>query len=203
MRIAIYGARGTIGSRIAAEALERGHHVTGISRSAVADAPEGAEWRSGDAHDAVFAAEVAEKHDVVVSAIGPSRTSDDGDRFRQSVRTLAETLGDRRLFVVGGAGSLEVDGQRLLDSPGFPEVYRSEALKSADVLADLRAAAPVVDWTYLSPAPVIEPGERTGQYRVGGHSPAGEHISAEDYAVAVLDEIERPAHVRERFTVAS
>ena len=101
----------------------------------------------------------------------------------------------------GGAGSLEVDGVRLVDSPEFPDAYKSEALKGAATLSILREAADDVDWTYLSPAPVIAPGERTGSYRVGLDSPAGDRISIEDYAVALVDEIEKPAHVRERFTV--
>jgi putative NADH-flavin reductase len=111
MRIAVYGATGAIGSAIVDEARERGHVVTGISRrgsEVVGDL-------TGDALDAAFTTEVAEKHDVIVSAIGPSRVSDDGTRFVDSVANLVATLGDRRLVVVGGAGSLEVDGVRLVD----------------------------------------------------------------------------------------
>jgi putative NADH-flavin reductase len=199
MRIAVYGATGAIGSAIVDEARERGHVVTGISRrgsEVVGDL-------TGDALDAAFTTEVAEKHDVIVSAIGPSRVSDDGTRFVDSVANLVATLGDRRLVVVGGAGSLEVDGVRLVDSPDFPDAYKSEALKGAATLALLREAADDVDWTYLSPAPVILPGERTGSYRVGLDSPAGDRISIEDYAVALVDEIEQQQHVRQRFTVAS
>ena len=199
MRIAVYGATGAIGSAIVDEARERGHVVTGISRrgsEVVGDL-------TGDALDAAFTTGVAEKHDVIVSAIGPSRVSDDGTRFADSVANLVATLGDRRLVVVGGAGSLEVDGVRLVDSPEFPDAYKSEALKGAATLSLLREAADDVDWTYLSPAPVIAPGERTGSYRVGLDSPAGDRISIEDYAVALVDEIEQPQHVRQRFTVAS
>ena len=199
MRIAVYGATGAIGSAIVDEARERGHVVTGISRrgsEVVGDL-------TGDALDAAFTTEVAEKHDVIVSAIGPSRVSDDGTRFVDSVANLVATLGDRRLVVVGGAGSLEVDGVRLVDSPDFPDAYKSEALKGAATLALLREAADDVDWTYLSPAPVILPGERTGSYRVGLDSPAGDRISIEDYAVALVDEIEQQQHVRQRFTVAN
>lgn len=195
MKIAVYGATGAIGSAIAQEAIARGHEVTGISR-------RGSDL-TGDALDPGFATEVAEKHDVVVSAIGPSRTEDDGTRFADSIANLVGTLGDRRLIVVGGAGSLTVDGVRLVDTAEFPEIYKAEALKGAETLALLRAAAADVDWTYLSPAPVILPGQRTGSYQVGLESPAGEQISIEDYAVALVDEIETPRHVRERFTVAN
>src|SRR5690349_4501003 len=131
MKIAVYGATGAIGSSIVAEAASRGHDVTRISRNA-GDL-------TGDAHDAAFTGPVADKHDVVVSAVGPSRLSDDGDRFADTIANLAATLGDARLVVVGGAGSLTVDGVRLVDNPGFPAEYKDEALKGAASLAVLRA----------------------------------------------------------------
>ncbi len=202
MRIAVYGASGMVGSRIAAEAVARGHQVSGVTRSGGALPDEVTPLR-GDAADAAFAAEVAGEHDVVVSALGPSRTAPDEGRFLAAVRTLAETLGDARLVVVGGAGSLEVDGVRLVDSPGFPEEYRSESLLGAEVLDFVRGLDGSVDWAYVSPSPVIAPGERTGTYLVALDTPAGDFVSAEDYAVAIVDEIETPAHRRERFTVAT
>lgn len=195
MKIAVYGASGAIGSAIVSEARNRGHLVTGISR-------RGSDL-TGDALDAQLSKQVAADHDVVVSAVGPSRTEDDGARFPDTIANLAATLGDARLVVVGGAGSLTVDGVRLVDTPEFPEVYRAEALKGAASLAVLRAVDDSVDWTYLSPAPVIAPGERTGSYVVGTDSPVGAAISIEDYAVALVDEIEEPKHRRQRFTVAS
>lgn len=200
MKIAVYGATGAIGSSIVTEAAGRGHDVTGISRRGGSQAVEDL---VGDALDASFAEAVADKHDVIVSAIGPSRIADDGTRFVDSIATLVRTLGDRRLVVVGGAGSLTVDGVRLLDTPEFPELYKPEAIKGAATLDLLRATGESVDWTYLSPAPVIQPGERTGEYRIGLESPVGEMISIEDYAVALVDEIENRAHVRQRFTVAN
>ncbi|MDP9182128.1 MAG: NAD(P)H-binding protein [Actinomycetota bacterium] len=195
MRIAVYGATGAIGSSIVTEATARGHEVTGISR-------RGGD-QTGDALDPAFAAAVAEKHDVIVSAIGPSRSEDDGTRFVDSITNLVESLGERRLVVVGGAGSLTIDGVRLLDTPGFPAIYLAEATKGAATLALLRATGDDVDWTYLSPAPLIQPGERTGSYQTGLESPVGDVISIEDYAVALVDEIEAPTHVRQRFTVAN
>jgi putative NADH-flavin reductase len=113
-------------------------------------------------------------------AIGPSRIEDDGTRFADSIADLANTLGHRRLLVVGGTGSLTVNGVRLLDTPEFPEIHKAEALKGTDSLALLRAAADDIDWTYLSPAPVILPGQRTGSYRVELETPAGDQISIED-----------------------
>jgi len=197
MKIAVYGATGMVGSRIVEEARSRGLDVTRISRHA------GTDGLAGSAGDADFAARIAADHDVVVSAIGPSRTSDDGDAFQRSIATLVETLGGKRLVVVGGAGSLQVDGVALFDTDGFPSEYQTEARKSAAVLQALRETRAEVDWTYLSPAPVIAPGERTGTYKTADESPAGDQISAEDYAVALIDEIERPAHRRARFTVAN
>jgi putative NADH-flavin reductase len=202
MRVAVYGATGMIGSRVLAEALDRGHEVTGITRSG-GDLPAGARAVQGDAGDAALAKRIAGDVDVVVSAIGPSRTGGDRREFLASLRTLAETVGDARLLVVGGAGSLLVDGTRLVDSADFPERIRPEALIGAEALDYVRGLGEAVDWTYLSPAPRIQPGVRTGAYRLGTDSPAGEAVSAEDYAVALVDEIEKPAHRRGRFTVAN
>ncbi|MBO3747581.1 NAD(P)H-binding protein [Streptosporangiaceae bacterium NEAU-GS5] len=202
MRIAVYGATGMIGGRVVAEALSRGHEVTGITRTG-GQSPAGGQEIQGDAGDPGLAKRIAAESDVVVSAIGPSRTGGDRREYLARLRNLAETLGDARLLVVGGAGSLLVDGTRLLDLPGFPEIYRDEALIGAEALDYLRGLGEGIDWTYLSPPPVIQPGERTGVYIIGDDSPVGESISAEDYAVALLDEIDRSAHHRCRFTVAN
>jgi len=202
MRIAIYGATGMIGSRIAAEATARGHQVTGITRSGGA-LPAGARAVQGDAGDTSLAKRIAGEADVVVSAIGPSRTGGDRRAYLAQVRNLAETLGEARLVAVGGAGSLLVDGKRLVDDPAFPEIYRAEALIAAEALDYLRGLTDDVDWTFISPAPVIQPGQRTGIYKTGADSPAGQAISAEDYALALVDEIDNPAHRRRRFTVAN
>ena len=202
MKIAIYGASGMIGSRVAAEAVSRGHDVTGVTRSGGA-LPEGAVAVAGDAGDAASAKQVAADADVVVSAIGPSRTGGDHREYLDALQVLAETAGDARLLVIGGAGSLLVDGVRLVDSPAFPEAYKAEALTAAKALDYVRGLGDGVDWTFLSPAPVIAPGERTGSYRTQLDSPAGDAISAEDFAVALIDELERAAHRRQRFTVAN
>jgi uncharacterized protein len=202
MRIAIYGATGMIGSRVVAEALTRDYEVTGISRSG-GDLPAGARAVHGDAGDAGLTKRISGEADVVVSAIGPSRTGGDRREYLAQIRNLVETLGDARLLVVGGAGSLLVDGKRLVDDPAFPEIYRAEALIVAEALDYLRGLGNGVDWTFISPAPVIQPGQRTGAYKVGADSPAGESIAAEDYAVALIDEIEKPAYRRLRFTVAN
>ena len=197
MKIALYGATGTIGSRIAAEATSRGHEVTALARTA------STEVQAGDLADAAQVREIAAKHDAVVSATGPSRTGAPAEQWLDAVRTLIENAGTTRVVFVGGAGSLVVDGVRLLDTPEFPEEYKPEALAGAAALALFRSAPESVDWTFLSPPPVIAPGERTGTYARGTDSPVGVTISAEDYAVALVDELEQPAHRRARFTVAT
>jgi putative NADH-flavin reductase len=176
--------------------------VTGIGRSG-GQLPDGGSLVQGSAGDSDLTKRIAGEADVVVSAIGPSRTGGDRREFLEHLRNLVDALGDARLVVVGGAGSLVVDGTRLVDQPGFPDLYKPEALIQDETLGYLRGLGEGVDWTYLSPAPLIQPGERTGSYKVGADSPVGDAVSAEDYAVALLDELEMPAHRRTRFTVAN
>ena len=128
------------------------------------------------------------------------------------MRTLAETLGDARLLVVGGAGSLQVTegGPRLVDTPEFPAAFKDEALSHADVLTALRETSDDIDWFYVSPAAGFgsyAPGEATGTYRVGGDvlltdASGTSFISGADFALAFVDEIEQGRHHRERFTAA-
>lgn len=193
MKIALFGATGMVGSRIAAEAADRGHEVTALSRSTGADMADAAAVR-----------DAAATHDVVVSATGPSRTGEPHEPWLASVSTLIENAADARVLFVGGAGSLLTpDGTRLLDTDGFPEAYKAEATSGAAALDLFRAAPESLDWTFVSPAPVIAPGERTGSYTTSLDTPAGDFISAEDYAVALVDEIEQPQHRRRRFTAAA
>ena len=193
MKIALFGATGMVGSRIASEATARGHEVTSLSRSTGGDLAD---------PDAVRAA--AQAHDVVVSATGPSRTGESHEPWLAAVSTLIEQAGEARVLFVGGAGSLLTpDGTRLLDTDGFPEEYKAEATSGAAALDLFRAAPESLDWTFVSPAPVIAPGERTGSYATALDTPAGDFISAEDYAVVLIDEIEQPQHRRQRFTAAT
>lgn len=203
MKIALYGASGMIGSRIAAEALTRDHVVTAITRSGSADVPAGARPRKGDAGDGDDVARIASEHDVVVSAIGPSRTGVRHQVFLQALATLGENVGSRRFIVVGGSGSLyAAPGLRLLDTKTYPPAARAEALTQLAALELLKDTGALLDWVYVSPAPFTAPGERRGTYRRGGDTVLGEQISAEDFAVAVVDEIEHPRYHRDRFCVA-
>ena len=193
MKIALFGATGMVGSRIAGEAAGRGHDVTALSRS-----------NGADMADAAAVREAASSHDVIVSATGPSRTGEPHEPWLESVSTLIDNAAGTRVVFVGGAGSLLTpDGTRLLDTDGFPDAYKAEATSGAAALELFRAAPEGVDWTFVSPSPVIAPGERTGAYATALDTPAGDFVSAEDYAVALVDEIEQPQHRRQRFTVAS
>jgi hypothetical protein len=195
MKLVIFGAGGMIGSRIAAEATSREHEVTG-PRSAEVDVTD----------PAAVAACIAD-HDAVVSAVGSFEDLGLVTRAATALLAAARDADVPRLAVVGGAGSLEVaPGTLLVDTADFPPAWRPIALAHADALAVYRADA-TVDWTYFSPAAIIEPGARTGSFRVGGDQllvdgDGESRISAEDYAIAVLDELEHPEHVRERVTVA-
>jgi uncharacterized protein len=205
MNIAVIGGTGMVGSRIVSEAVARGHHVTSVSRKGGTEHADNVSVRKADAADVAALRQLAAEHDVVVSAIGPSREpGGDPSAFAGILVDLARAVSRARLIVVGGAGSLFVaPGLRLVDTPEFPEMYKVEALAGAAALEALKALPDAGDWSYLSPPPVIAPGERSGQYLVADDVPAGESISAEDYAVALLDEIEKPAHTGRRFTVAN
>ncbi|MDD7834326.1 MULTISPECIES: NAD(P)-dependent oxidoreductase [Paenarthrobacter] len=201
MKIAVYGATGMVGSQIVNESINRGHEVTAISRKG-AEVP-GAAAQAADQADAQTFASVAKGHDVVVLATGPSRTGGDHSEWLDAMATAFSNAEGTRLMIVGGAGTLEIDGVRLLDSPDFPEAYKAEATTAAKALEAVKQTPESLDWTVLAPAPVIQPGERTGAYNVAKDSPAGSTISTQDYAVAMLDEIESPAHRRARFTAAN
>ncbi|WP_104090770.1 NAD(P)-dependent oxidoreductase [Arthrobacter sp. GMC3] len=201
MKIAIFGATGMIGSQIAAEALSRGHQVTAISRSG--KTVPGATALAAELADAAAVASAANSHDAVVLATGPSRTGEDHQPWLDAMATALANVGATRTLVVGGAGALMIDGQRLVDLPGFPEAYKPEALTLAAAYDAITALPESVNWTVQAPAPQIAPGTRTGTYKVGANSPAGDTISTQDFAVAIIDELETPRHIRARYSVAN
>jgi len=189
-----------VGSRIAAEAVERGHEVVGVTRSG-GEVPAGVDAVRASANDVASAKELAGESEVMVAAIGPSRTGGNHQDYLDAIGNLIAAVrgSETRVIVVGGAGSLVVNGNRVVDGPDFPAEYRNESLTVSQALENLRSSE--VNWTMLSPAFVIAPGERTGSFRLGLDEPVGDHISAEDFAVALVDEIEKPAHNRRRFTL--
>jgi putative NADH-flavin reductase len=200
MKVAVIGASGRGGSRIVDELARRGHQVTAIARN-----PEKIRAQAnvtavaGDLFDAAFAKLLA-GHDAVVSAVHLSAS--DPRKLIEAVRAS----GAKRYLVMGGAGSLEVaPGVRLIDTPEFPAMYKDEAAKGAAFL-DLLRGETTLDWTFLSPPALIDAGARTGKFRVGKDqllvdAEGKSHISFEVFAIALVDEIERPQHSRQRFTV--
>ena len=201
MKITVIGSTGMIGSRIVAEAAQRGHEVTAVSRSGgmTKGASRVAAMELSDT-SAVSAA--IDASDATVIAVSPDRSGGSHEPTIRAHRNLIAAQPTGRFLVVGGAGSLEIDGVRLKDTAGFPPAYHNEAATFSTIL-DLYRASRDLAWTMLSPAPMIAPGQRNGVYRVGSDSPIGDAISAEDFAVAIVDELEKPAHTGTRFTVAN
>ncbi|BEN54202.1 NAD(P)-dependent oxidoreductase [Serratia marcescens] len=212
MKVAIIGATGFVGRRVVDEALARGIQVTAIARQKK-ELPEHANLTValGDVADTAWLAGQLRGQDAVISAYNPGWGEDNlyekTARGAQQILTAVEQAGVKRLLVVGGAGSLEVaPGVELVDTPQFPENIRPGAQAVRDLRNKLRNES-VLDWTYLSPAALLEPGKRTGQFRLGttqllmnGEAPA--NISVEDLAVAIVDEIEKPQFIRAQFTAA-
>ena len=201
MKIAVYGATGMVGAQIVKESLRRGHEVTAISRTGASVA--GATACRAELADVRTFANIASDHDAVVLATVPSRTGGDHGEWLGAMKAAFDSAGTTRLLVVGGAGALEITGMRWCDSPDFPEPYRPEARTMAAAYDEIRSAPETLDWTMLAPAPVMQPGTRSGTYITADDSPAGPSITTQDFAVAVLDELESPAHHRARFTVAN
>jgi uncharacterized protein len=212
MNIALFGANGTIGQRILREALSRGHTVTAIvhTPSKLQISNPALTIIEGNVLDPASVAQTVAGHDAVISAIGPAHDgSSQADFLVKAAHSLIEGLSRadvQRLLVVGGAGSLEVaPGVKLLDTPDFPQAWLGAAKAHDNAFGIYKAAH--LNWTYLSPAAFIEPGERRGTYRTGTDQLVTDangksYISAEDYAVALIDELENPKFKRRRFTLA-
>lgn len=200
MKIAHVGATGNVGSRIVAEALRRGHEVTAIARHPDKLKPHPKlNLQRGDVNDQADVAKLVSGHDAVVSSV----------KFQLiHPRVLIAGVKQakvKRLLVVGGAGTLEVaPGVQLVDTPNYPDAYKPEALAGRDFL-NVLGGEQELDWTFLSPSAVFLPGERTGKFRLGTDQLLVEangesKISFEDYAIALVDELETPRHSRQRFT---
>lgn len=208
MQVVLYGASGTIGCRILEELVRRGHTVNAATRHPERIAAQaGVTPMQSDVRDAGSVAQTAKGCDAAIDAISPA----EGNAYRlvdaakSLVKTLPE-LGVRRLIVVGNAGTLEVsDGVLQMETPEFPEQWMGVAVAQRDVLKVLRGSD--LDWSFFCPASMIQPGERTGKFRMGGSKmiydgEGASRISIEDYAVALVDELERPQCVRKQCTVA-
>ncbi len=211
MRLVVFGATGRIGRLIVKEALARGHAVTAAARdpARLDMAHDRLDRAAADATRAEDVARAAAGHDAVVSAVGPT----EGDAVAivvDAARALvsgARQAGVKRLVVGGGAGSLYVTpGVQLVDTPDFPAAWKPVALAHREALAIYREATDL-EWTNVSPAALTEPGERTGRFRVGTDDllvdkDGKSRISMEDFAIAIVDELERGLHKRLRITAA-
>ena len=214
MRVVLYGATGMIGSRILKELLSRGHVVTAVVRDPSKLTPQNnLTIEKGDMLDADNIAKVAKGSDVVISSYGPPSGPQGPDPTKTSLlpdATRALIAGVRRagaprIIMVGGAGSLEISpGLQIVDAPTFPDAYKPIALAHRDAYDIIRASD--LNWTYFSPAMMIQPGERTGKFRLGkdalvSDDKGNSSISAEDYAIALVDEVEQGRHTKQRFTI--
>jgi uncharacterized protein len=208
-RIAVIGGTGYAGRNVVEEAARRGHTVVSVARKPAAERIPGVTYVEGTVLDVPGLVAELQGADVVFSAVAPR--GDMLGMLRPAIADLVAALPDEvRLGVTGGAGGSLVapDGPRVIDA-GFPDEFKPEAQEAIDILEDLRATGDAHDWFYVHPAGGFgawAPGERTGVYRDGGDVQVvdddGEsYISGADFAVAVLDEIERPKHRGERFTV--
>lgn len=210
-KIALIGATGFVGAEILKEALSRGNSVTALVRH-----PEKVEKADGvtaikaDVFDTDALAKQIAGHDIVISAFNPGWTDsnirENHIKGSRSINEAAKKAGVKRVIVVGGAGSLSIKGQQLVDSAEFPAEWKEGALGARQALDELREESDL-DWTFVSPAIMLQPGERTGNYRIGKDEPVfddkGEStISSADLAVAILDEAEQNKHIRARFTAA-
>lgn len=207
MKVVLFGATGMIGSRILRELQGRGHHTIAAVRDTMKLNAAGVDVRKADVLDPKSVEAASNGAEAVVSAYSPG--VDDASRLLAATRSLIEGVkaaGVKRLLTVGGAGSLEVSpGVQLVDTPSLPPAWKPIALAHRDALDLLKTCD--LDWTSLSPAALIEPGLRTGKFRTSTDrlltDAKGEsRISAEDYAVALVNELEHPVHVRSRFAVA-
>jgi len=212
MKLALIGATGYVGAALLEEALNRDHQVTALVRH-----PEKLPQHpnliaiESDVHEVAALSEKLRGHDAVLSAFNPGwGVADIREQFvtgTKAILTATKAAGVPRLLVVGGAGSLYVaPGQQLIDSAGFPAEYKEGAEGARQALNLLREERDL-QWTFLSPAAHLEPGPRTGQFRLGGDDlllSDGQpgRISVADLAVALLDETEQPQHPRQRFTLA-
>ncbi|MFS8149166.1 NAD(P)-dependent oxidoreductase [Vreelandella titanicae] len=211
MKIALIGASGFIGSALLTEALSRGHHVTALVTRPERVAPqENLTTVKSDVLNTDAIAEQLRGAEAVINAFSGHAQEDVYGYYLKgfhSILSATQQASVPRLLIVGGAATLEVaPGKLLLDAPGFPVEYRATAEGAQTALETLRGQTAQA-WTFLSPAAEIFPGERTGSFRLGGDtlltdSKGNSRISVQDYAIAMIDELENPHNTNQRFCVA-
>ena len=217
MKVALIGATGFVGAKILEEALDRGHHVTAIVRNPAAlPSHPNLTSKAVDVLDVGALAAVVAGHDVAISGFNPGRGTAGGDEITQqhvaghrAIIDAVKRSGVKRFLAVGGAASLKTaEGIEFLDSPEFPKEFEAfkGGIRGTRALYYMLKDEPDLDWVFLAPSVFLTPGERTGRFRTGKDhilydADGRSSISLEDYAVAMVDEMERPAHHRERFTI--
>jgi putative NADH-flavin reductase len=216
MKVALIGASGFVGSKILAEALQRSHQVTAIVRNPEKIQPhKNLNTKKADVHNVEELAKLLAGHDVIVSAFNPARGTAGAHVYdlhvngHKAILAAANKSGVKRFLGVGGAASLKTpEGIELIDSPQFPAAYEpfKPGIRGTRELYYLLKQEPSLDWVFIAPSVVIAPGERTGKFRIGQdhvlYNDKGESkISLEDYAAALVDEMERPQHHNQRITV--
>lgn len=206
MKVVLFGASGMVGSRVLQELIFRGHQVTAVVRDpSRVESGAGVKAIKGDALDAASVAEVSKGADAVISAYSPGNETQKVVDATKALIAGVKQAGVKRFIEVGGAGGLFVaPGVRVVDLPVFPDEFKPIVLAHIDALDVLRTAD--LDWTYFSPAAIIQPGERTGTFRLDkdnlvADANGNSSISAEDYAIALVDELEKPQYIRQRFTI--
>lgn len=210
MKVFIFGASGMVGQALVKEALQRGHQVTAAARAiSKAALPAGVKVVPADAASESEVREAVAGNDAVIAAISGRKSGHDTvAAIARNLLSVLPLAGVSRLLWVGGAGSLEVaPGMQLVNTPNFPAAYKDEALGQGRALEVFRAGTSPLNWTFVSPAALLQPGERTGHYRTGGDqllkdAAGNSQISVADFALAMLDELERNAHPRQRMTAA-
>ena len=201
MKVAVIGATGNIGTKVVAELVSRGHSVTAIARNASKATGTNVQAKSADVSDPAVAAALLKGHDAVISA-APFTPG-----LSPAIIEAVKRSGVKRYIMVGGAGSLEVaPGKMLKDTMNLPEPIKKMLDEAAENLTRLRGET-ALDWTFFSPAAEIGPGARTGKFRLGGDqlltdAEGKSRISYDDYAIALVDELEQGKHIKKRFTVA-
>jgi len=212
MKVAIIGASGFVGQRLINEALQRGYRVTAIARNPekIKIENDRLTTKAADVNNFDELAEVLRGHDAVISAFNAGWGNPDFYNVYikgcEAIQEASKKAGVKRLIVIGGAGSLEIaPGKQLVDSPDFPAEWKTGATAARDYLNTLRNEQDL-DWTFLSPAIELHPGERTGKFRLGTDQPVFDangksSISAEDMSIAIIDELTNNQFIKKRFTV--
>lgn len=215
MSIVVFGASGNIGSNIRKEALSRGHRVTAITRSVQIEPEANLTTLSADITNADDVARIVAGHDAVISAYSPGLRNYSAEDAAELIRKAHDALfagvkraNVKRLILVGGVGSLEASpGVDVVDSDFYPADHKAHTLRNREILRSLNRGEHDLDWTYVSPPLSIKSGTRTGRFRLGTDqllrdAEGDSRISEADFAVAILDELDKGQFIRKRFTAA-